>query len=160
MPRFVMVVTMRPPDWLQRLWYRKLRMPAPQAVASGEPRRTDWVRLLPYRWRNLHRRHADRHGYFWLPCILCGRPYGGHESGDSVPDPTGGPGTGVTICSQCTRAGRGWRVPHPIEAVIDAIHDRYDDDCPHEELTPGCPNCEAINAEILAAFANYQEPDQ
>lgn len=156
MTRFVMVVTMRPPTRLQRLWYRRLRIPAPAAVASGEARSTDWVRLLPYRWRSVHRRHAQKHGYYWAPCILCKQSYGGHESGDSIPDPTSGPGTGILICSRCTRAGRGWRVPHPLEAVVDEIYARYEY-C-HDELTPGCPTCEAINAEIIDAFDNYQEP--
>lgn len=95
MTRHVMVVTLRPPTRLQRLWYRRLGIPAPAAVASCEPRSTDWVRLLPYRWRSVHRRHAEKHVYFWAPCILCRRPYGGHEAGASIPDPTDGPGMGI-----------------------------------------------------------------
>lgn len=29
--------------------------------------------------RGLHRLYAKLHGYFWLPCHICGRPFGGHE---------------------------------------------------------------------------------
>jgi hypothetical protein len=40
------------------------------------------------RW--LHRLYAAALGYFWLPCPICGRMFGGHEITDasvSVPDP-------------------------------------------------------------------------
>jgi hypothetical protein len=29
------------------------------------------------RW--VHKLYAGMFGYFWLPCTLCGREYGGHE---------------------------------------------------------------------------------
>lgn len=69
--------------------------------------------FLP-RW--VHRRYANRAGYFWLPCPLCGRYSGGHEWRNrnglpaQIPHPTE-PGKGIGICPDCTRAGRGveWR---------------------------------------------------
>lgn len=155
MTRHVVQLTMQPPGWVQRLWYRYLRIPAPLATSSARNSEA-WARLVPYRWRSFHRRYATRHRYFWLPCVLCDHPFGGHESGDSIPDPTGPTGAGVIICSQCTRAGRGWRIPHPIEAIIDAIYERGEHG--HDELTPGCHSCELIDAEIRHAFATYKEP--
>lgn len=66
--------------------------------------------LLP-RW--LHRRYAHRHGYFWLPCLLCGRHFGGHEwrnrRGRPAQIPSDRPGIWTGICPKCTRAGRGVR---------------------------------------------------
>jgi hypothetical protein len=37
---------------------------------------------IPYRWRGVNRWWARVRGYFWLGCPLCGRHFGGHESGD------------------------------------------------------------------------------
>jgi hypothetical protein len=37
--------------------------------------------LLP-RW--VHRLYAHFFGYFWLPCPICGRPFGGHEKGETL----------------------------------------------------------------------------
>ena len=142
-------------NWRQRLWFWRLRITPPLAQASTGSE--EWARLVPYRWRAFHHRYATRHGYFWLPCVLCGRPFGGHESGDSIPDPTGPTGAGICICSQCTPAGRGWHIPHPIEGIIDGIYERGEHG--HGELTPGCPSCELIDAEIRHAFTSYKEPE-
>lgn len=156
MTRHVLQLDMRPPNLVQRLWYRYLRIPAPLATSGGRGSEA-WARLMPYRWRAFHRRYATRHRYFWAPCILCKRPFGGHEFGDSIPDPTGPTGAGIMICSQCTRAGRGWRIPHPLEAVLDDIYERGEHG--HPELTHGCPACELIDAEIRHAFTTYEEPE-
>lgn len=70
--------------------------------------------LVPYRLRRIHERYAQTHGYFWLPCPLCGKPFGGHEwrraagRPDSVPNPME-PTQYVGICPRCTVAGRGVR---------------------------------------------------
>lgn len=156
MTRHVVELDMRPPNWRQRLWYWRLHTAAPQAVSSRGPE--DWARLVPYCWRAFHQRYATRHGYFWLPCILCNYPFGGHESGDSIPDPTGPTGGGIVICYRCTRDGHGWRIPHPLEAIVDTIRDLYEHG--HDQLTPGCADCETIDAETRAAFARYKEPDK
>jgi hypothetical protein len=57
---------------------------------------------------------ASLHGYFWLPCPLCGIDFGGHEWRDGepdkpshIPDPGGIPGLFKGICPYCTEAGRG-----------------------------------------------------
>lgn len=94
-------IRVRPPARIERVWYRRLGLPAPEGTGSSGPRHADWVRLLPYGWRWLHHVYAVLVGFFWLPCPLCGRPFGGHESGDSVPNPTR-PATYVAICSRCT----------------------------------------------------------
>lgn len=52
------------------------------------------------RERTYQRRYARRHGYFWLPCHLCGDEYGGHEGGGSLPTDAFGRFTG--ICPSCT----------------------------------------------------------
>ena len=80
--------------------------------------RTWFTAVVPYRFRGLHRAYAYLRGYFWLPCILCGREYGGHEwNGDSVY--TNMPNAaGCTvhyargICPQCSRAGKGERATY------------------------------------------------
>ncbi|MFF7946988.1 hypothetical protein [Streptomyces griseorubiginosus] len=80
---------------------------------AGTVRPPHWA---PRRW---HRFYARSHGYFWLPCPLCGHDTGGHEWRDykglssTVPDPEYPPGSGrgMGICQDCTRAGRGHRDP-------------------------------------------------
>ncbi len=37
-----------------------------------------------YRPRFLHYIYAFLYGYFWLPCPLCGKNFGGHEWGGSL----------------------------------------------------------------------------
>lgn len=53
--------------------------------------------------RLLNKMYANLFGYFWLPCPICGKPFGGHEwkSGSDYsldyPDGSGG----VGICPDC-----------------------------------------------------------
>lgn len=80
-----------------------------------------FTRLVPERLRRAHRWYAISHGYFWMPCDLCGREFGGHEwrnidgKWSSVPDPMGQPGQGIGICPWCTRAGKGWSSLGPLD---------------------------------------------
>ncbi|MFE9735468.1 hypothetical protein ACFYO9_33995 [Streptomyces sp. NPDC005863] len=107
MTRHQVTITMRPPTRIERLWYRSLGIPAP--AACGAPKKWEaWIRLLPQSWTRIHQRYAKRHGFYWLPCVLCSRPYGGHQHAGSIPDPEYGPGSGrsVGICPHCTRHGR------------------------------------------------------
>ena len=64
--------------------------------------------MIP-RW--MHHAYASAFGYFWEPCPLCGRKFGGHEwreiDGKECVIPTSEPGIGEGICPDCTRAGRG-----------------------------------------------------
>lgn len=68
---------------------------------------------LPYRPRWLNRLVARLTGFFWLPCPLCKRPFGGHEwrmyDGKLSSIPTGTPHTYEGICPVCTKAGLGRR---------------------------------------------------
>lgn len=64
------------------------------------------------RHRALNRLLARLGGYFWLPCPLCGQPFGGHEWHDvdglsSIVNVPGNPGSGRGICPDCTAAGFG-----------------------------------------------------
>jgi hypothetical protein len=105
----------RPPAWLRAI--RHLRNPnGAWPFMESHPWWQHWfATLVPYRARWAHRRYADALGYFWLPCPLCTRPFGGHEwrpvagREASIPDPLAGPGSSVGICPRCTRAGRGFR---------------------------------------------------
>ena len=51
------------------------------------------------RWRWLNCLYAFVWGYFWLPCPLCGRKFGGHERGGSL---YCGYGTSVGVCPDCS----------------------------------------------------------
>jgi len=63
--------------------------------------------------RFIARAIADRGGYFWLPCPLCGRKFGGQEwrmvdgHMDTIPTPSRGEGASQGICPTCTRSGKG-----------------------------------------------------
>lgn len=65
------------------------------------------------KFRRINKWYANRNGYFWLPCPLCGKHFGGHEWKDrkgkpsSIPTPERGRGTGKGICPDCTLAGKG-----------------------------------------------------
>ena len=74
--------------------------------------------------RIVHRLYAWALGYFWIPCPLCGRHFGGHEW--HYPDdlsvirkPEGG---GTAICPTCTAAGLGEEpIPRIIRVNLDEI---------------------------------------
>lgn len=69
--------------------------------------------------RILHKWYAKITGYFWLPCVLCGKEFGGHEWRDidglpsmiQTEEDKVHSTTSVTrstgICPNCTRAGLG-----------------------------------------------------
>ncbi|UDL16537.1 hypothetical protein SEA_ZOOMAN_296 [Microbacterium phage Zooman] len=61
--------------------------------------------------RVAHHLYAKRHGFFWMPCPLCSRFFGGHEwmtsDGYSSIRIEGEPeGQQTGICPTCTRQGR------------------------------------------------------
>lgn len=82
--------------------YRRRGM-TPPALSSGDHPGG----LVPYRFRSFHKWYAERNGFFWLPCRVCSRPFGGHEIGCSIPDPERGPGAGVMICPACSAVTNG-----------------------------------------------------
>ncbi len=114
MTRYQVTLRVRPLPWPLRAVRRLRGAQADRwAGATSAPRADIWFALLvPYWWRSAHRWWARRHGFYWLPCPLCDRPYGGHERdylsalSSSVPDPVGPP-LWLSICPPCTRAGRG-----------------------------------------------------
>lgn len=65
------------------------------------------------KFRRLNRWYANYFRYFWLPCTLCGKMFGGHEWKDrkglssviKTEDCTLGQMRG--ICPDCTLAGKG-----------------------------------------------------
>ncbi|WP_181785359.1 hypothetical protein [Streptomyces phytophilus] len=99
-------IHLRHPGLAERLWCRRLGTPLPLHTGSTGPWHEDWVRLLPQHWRRLHRAYAATFGFFWLPCMLCDVPYGGHQWAGSIPDPTKGPGHNIGICPRCTQGRR------------------------------------------------------
>ena len=56
-------------NWNGRAWVRQYRRPDGSSAPPWLPRWPRWINAL----------YARAFGYFWLPCELCGRPYGGHE---------------------------------------------------------------------------------
>lgn len=63
--------------------------------------------------RKLNEAYAKMNGYFWLPCPLCSKMFGGHEWRDYnglssfIPHENGDPSMGQGICPDCTKAGKG-----------------------------------------------------
>jgi hypothetical protein len=101
MPRFTQTLRLAPVPWYFAVIYRCRGMRAPTASTPHE-----LAALMPYRARGFHRRYATSHGFFWLPCVLCERPFGGHEIHGSIPDPTGGEHSYIGVCPVCTRTAR------------------------------------------------------
>ena len=61
------------------------------STSTGEPN---------MKLRLFHRLYAFFCGYFWLPCPICGREFGGHEkNGYLMDDPFGG----RMVCSNCKK---------------------------------------------------------
>jgi hypothetical protein len=92
----------------------------------------------------LHRLYAWALGYFWIPCPLCGRYFGGHEWREvdgkpaSVPDSRGGAdiGLSIAICPNCTAEGRG----HPPRiSLADAEHMNRVIEMPDQPNYPDVP---------------------
>jgi hypothetical protein len=94
-------LTLHPPRWSDRVWARRHHTTPPIATSGG---RGNFARLVPYRWRWFHRWYADLMLFFWIPCPLCDRPFGGHEVAGDVPDPTRQPGGLICVCSPCARS--------------------------------------------------------
>jgi hypothetical protein len=57
--------------------------------------------------RIYHRLYALVHGYFWLPCPICGKKFGGHELGGHWYQ---GGGCGVVTCSDCAERAEAWSI--------------------------------------------------
>lgn len=115
MTRHEIRLVLRPLPWPIR-WWRRLTWPQAGTFTAmtSAPHADLWfAALVPYRARSAHRWWANRRRYFWLPCPLCGKPYGAHEGRDirgrisTVPDPLGSANMSVGICPPCTRHGRG-----------------------------------------------------
>jgi hypothetical protein len=62
--------------------------------------------------RFLNKVYASIFGYFWIPCPLCGKEFGGQEwksydgKSDSIPSKKN-IGAGEGICPDCTKSGKG-----------------------------------------------------
>jgi hypothetical protein len=117
MRRFSAYMGMQPPGLLDRVWYWRCGMDQPRSIGTTRKiKYLKWARLVPRCFKIFHRRFATRHGLFWLPCVLCTWPYGGHQAAGSVPDPTQqpedpelGPWFYVGICPRCTRSRKDVR---------------------------------------------------
>lgn len=73
------------------------------------------------RWA--HRLWARWTGYFWKPCPVCGRFFGGHEWGMYSSIPTGRPGITQAVCSYACRLKGD---PCPDGCAIDVEHMHID----------------------------------
>jgi len=66
------------------------------------------------RW--VHKLYAFTHNYFWLPCPLCGKMFGGHEWKDGISIMTSWH-DGKGVCPNCTEAAEKynevWVKEHP-----------------------------------------------
>ena len=101
--RYSVTLAMRPVPEPFAAVYRRRGIPVPE-LSSGYPLAALW----PFRFRLLHRAYAASRGYFWLPCVLCGREYGGHEITVDIPDPTDeARQLWRSICPVCTAERNG-----------------------------------------------------
>ncbi|MBF6174038.1 hypothetical protein [Nocardia blacklockiae] len=82
--------------------YERRGVIAPVRSSSFDP-----AALWPYLPREPHEAHARVNGYFWLPCELCGRHFGGHEITSSMHLPGSEPGILTRICPVCTAERNG-----------------------------------------------------
>ena len=94
---FEVRLEMRPIPELYAAIYRSRGMDVPKAHSGHSA-----GALIPLHLRDIHRTFAKTHGYFWLPCPLCQREFGGHEIHADIPDPTKGEGWYIGICPLCT----------------------------------------------------------
>jgi hypothetical protein len=72
------------------------------------------------RWRWLSRLYAAVFGYFWMPCPVCGRFFGGHEAGEfAVYRP--GLAMGRVTCrdAACEAVGKASTDAHFWEVITD-----------------------------------------
>jgi hypothetical protein len=67
----------------------------------------------------LHQIYAFVAGYFWIPCAVCGRMFGGHECGAFLYD-TPYTGSGKRICSRHGDACR-WQLETPLGQALRTI---------------------------------------
>jgi hypothetical protein len=51
-------------------------------------------------------RYARQHGYFWLPCPICGQMFGGHEWGSEHQTLMLDASRGVAVCPDCAGSPR------------------------------------------------------
>lgn len=58
---------------------------------------------VPYAWRWFHRLYAHLNLYFWAPCPLCGKNFGGHEWGTSLSQ---GGYSGIGVCPACAEEAK------------------------------------------------------
>lgn len=81
---------------MKRIW--NVRTGKTQTPAEAEAER-----------REIQRTYALENGFFWMPCPLCRRDFGGHEWGDigELPSIVGC----KAICPTCTAQGRGVVIP-------------------------------------------------
>ena len=99
--RHVVRLTLTKPTPLARLAYWCADVETP-FMEAARPLSWELARLVPYRFRGFHERFARRRHFFWLPCPLCDRSFGGHEPSGSVPDPTRGDHMYLGVCAPCS----------------------------------------------------------
>jgi hypothetical protein len=106
MRRHSVTLTMKPIPLRYGVVYERRGMTVPDA-SSGK----HWGALVPYRFRAVHKWIANTYGFYWLPCPVCSRPFGGHEIGGSVPLEESSDGSGMfqCICPSCTAQMYGGR---------------------------------------------------
>lgn len=83
------------------------------------------IRIPLPRW--LHRLWARLWGFYWLPCPVCGRMYGGHETNAFGHSIKIADGTWRMTCPLCPveyrPMGDGWAVKSPRKIPLNLIRD-------------------------------------
>lgn len=75
--------------------------------------------------REAHRKYANAHGYFWMPCPRCGQYFGGHEwGGEAV---RFADLSGIGCCPRCPDPSNGIETPATVERVRQIVEARMSD---------------------------------
>lgn len=86
--------------------------------------------MTSFRW--FHYLYAKLHGYFWLPCPICGRNFGGHEAGPYVLMIN--PYDGILVCSNEDCGNEAKKKSEAIYAdmIVEGIYRKIEDRNPEK----------------------------
>lgn len=106
--------------------FRLLKKPK-LSISIPDDRKNEKCGKKKCRFRWLNEWYAYLFGYFWLPCPLCGKYFGGHERGNSqyASIPTNKPGSREGVCPECEYKRSKELTEEEIRKEYDNTFNRY-----------------------------------